>query len=109
MLHVSIFFCLAINLFNQLKIEKSLQNEKWGAYKLKYQLKFSDEEDVDRKDTFLANYKFIVETNAKKLNFTLEMNEFGHLKKHERPRLFTSQRLVPLNHQLPFALVLYQI
>uniref|UniRef100_A0A6B2G6S0 Cathepsin J (Trinotate prediction) n=1 Tax=Myxobolus squamalis TaxID=59785 RepID=A0A6B2G6S0_MYXSQ len=92
MLGVSIFFCLAINIFNQLTIEKAFLNKEWNTYKLNYNLNFSEEEDVERKETFLANYQFIVDTNAKNLNFTLKMNEFGHLKKNERPSLLMYQK-----------------
>ncbi|KAF1745491.1 hypothetical protein MXB_5712, partial [Myxobolus squamalis] len=86
MLELLIFFCLAINLFDQLTIENSVLNREWDDYKSKYKLKFSGEEEMVRKETFLQNYQFIIDTNAKNLNFTLGMNQFGHLKKNEIAR-----------------------
>ncbi|KAF1744531.1 hypothetical protein MXB_931 [Myxobolus squamalis] len=91
MLILCLVLCLALNSFNQLKIKESQQDKEWDAYKLKYTLEFLGNEDIQRKDIFLANCKFIADINAKNLNFTLEMNKFGHLTKHERTKLFLSQ------------------
>ncbi|KAF1743757.1 hypothetical protein MXB_737 [Myxobolus squamalis] len=81
MLGISIFCCLAMMPFNQFKIEKSLQQKEWLDYKTKYELEFSDNEDIERQETFWENHQFIINTNAKNLNYTLEMNRFGHLVK----------------------------
>ncbi|KAF1742068.1 hypothetical protein MXB_3374, partial [Myxobolus squamalis] len=90
----SMFFCLAINSFNQLIIENLLLNMKWINYKTKYQLEFSNYEDIQRKKIFFENFQFIVDTNAKNLNYSLEMNQFGHLKKHELPTLLVQKNTI---------------
>uniref|UniRef100_A0A6B2G6W8 Pro-cathepsin H (Trinotate prediction) n=1 Tax=Myxobolus squamalis TaxID=59785 RepID=A0A6B2G6W8_MYXSQ len=98
MLAILIFFCLTINLFNQLRIENSLLNREWEDYKFKYNLKFSRDEEIVRQETFLQNYQFIVDTNAKNLNFTLEMNQFGHLKTHKISKSLI-QKEIPKSYQ----------
>ncbi|KAF1745422.1 hypothetical protein MXB_292 [Myxobolus squamalis] len=91
MLVIILFYFLAIDPLYQLKIKNILLNSEWIDYKLKYKLEFSGDEDIQRKKIFLKSYKFIVDTNAKNLNFTLEMNKFGHLTKSERPRFLISE------------------
>ncbi|KAF1742094.1 hypothetical protein MXB_4505 [Myxobolus squamalis] len=77
---------MALNLFNILRIENLILTRVWDDYKSKYRLEFSGNEELVRLEIFLQNYKFVVDTNAKDLKFTLGMNQFGHLKKHELSR-----------------------
>ncbi|KAF1743235.1 hypothetical protein MXB_2564 [Myxobolus squamalis] len=88
MLSVSIFFFWSINQINQLRIEKSLLKKEWIEYKFKYNLEFLEEEETQREKIYMENYQFIIDTNKKNLDFTLEMNKFSHLKKQEIKRIF---------------------
>ncbi|KAF1741859.1 hypothetical protein MXB_1409 [Myxobolus squamalis] len=90
MLAIVIILIIFLDSFNELSIEKKILDTKWLEYMLEYKLNFSKSEETDRKEIFLKNYAFIVESNRKNMDFTLKMNNFGHLGKNERLKLLMS-------------------
>ncbi|KAF1745553.1 hypothetical protein MXB_2493 [Myxobolus squamalis] len=79
-----------------LRVEQVCLNKEWEEHKSIYNLHFSLDEEVYRKEIFGKNYQFILKSNSRNLNFTLKMNKFGHLKRNERPRLLNLKK--PLGH-----------
>lgn len=59
--------------------EKLQIDIEWQTYKEKYGLKFSYNEDVERKLIFEENYNFVLNHNSKKSNFSLKINKLAHL------------------------------
>ncbi|KAF1743282.1 hypothetical protein MXB_5128 [Myxobolus squamalis] len=55
------------------------QTKEWKDYKNKYNLEFFADEDAYRKEIFVKNCLFIMQSNSKNKNFTVKMNNFGHL------------------------------
>ncbi|KAF1745176.1 hypothetical protein MXB_468 [Myxobolus squamalis] len=87
MLALVIFLFISSNYFYQLSLDEKLVDSEWLEYKLENKLNFSNSEESGRKKIFSKNYAFIFESNTKNKDFTLQMNNFGHLEKNERLKL----------------------
>ncbi|KAF1742748.1 hypothetical protein MXB_3552 [Myxobolus squamalis] len=87
MLTLAIFLLICLNSFYQLSMKQKNLADEWLKYKLNYKLDFLESEEAIRKEIFSKNNAFIMKSNAKNTTFTLKMNNFGHLEKHERSKL----------------------
>ncbi|KAF1744524.1 hypothetical protein MXB_2089 [Myxobolus squamalis] len=90
MLSLALFFLISLNSLDQISIKQKSLDSKWLDYKLEYKLEFLESEEKIRKDIFLKNSAFIMNSNSQNKSFTLKMNDFGHLDRNEREKRLMS-------------------
>ncbi|KAF1745567.1 hypothetical protein MXB_598, partial [Myxobolus squamalis] len=80
MLIITSLIISTLNKFIYSRVKQPCLNTEWEDYKSEYNLEFSVNEDVYRKEIFIENFRYIMESNSKNLDLTLKMNMFGHLR-----------------------------
>ncbi|KAF1743601.1 hypothetical protein MXB_1537, partial [Myxobolus squamalis] len=92
MLIISLLLICTLKIFVHYRLDYPCHIKEWEKYKSEYNLDFSGEENAYRKEIFVENYRYIMESNSRNSNFTLSMNMFGHLKKNEWPKLLNLKK-----------------
>ncbi|KAF1740835.1 hypothetical protein MXB_5326 [Myxobolus squamalis] len=79
MLIISLLLICTFKISFHYRVENTHLIKEWEEYKSEYNLDFTAKENEYRKEIFMKNYQFIMNSNSRNLNLNLKMNKFGHL------------------------------